>query len=117
MANCDKYISVCGGNAILSSCFGGMTVIYVTQGRELRPNYFSDESYFHQLSKSRIMPIFDVVDDMKFIDSLIRTIPEQQQQEHSSQQHHHHHHHHHHGAGGDLAHSYHANTSNKKYVQ
>jgi len=65
MANCDKYISVCGGNAILSSCFGGMTVIYVTQGRELRPNYFSDESYFHQLSKSRIMPIFDVVDDIK----------------------------------------------------
>ena len=62
-------------------------------------------------------PDFDVVDDMKFIDSLIRTIPEQQQQqEHSSQQHHHHHHHHHHGAGGDLAHSYHANTSNKKYV-
>ena len=65
LANCDKYISVCGGNAILSSCFGGKTIIYVTQGRELRPNYFSDDSYFHQLSKSKILPVFDLVDDIK----------------------------------------------------
>ena len=59
-------------------------------------------------------PDFDVVDDMKFIDSLIRTIPEQQEHSSQQQQHHHHHHHHHHGAGGDLAHSYHANTSSNK---
>ena len=31
-------------------------------------------------------PDFDVVDDMKFIDSLIRTMPEDQQQPHSSEQ-------------------------------
>ena len=65
LANCSKYISVCGGNAILSSCFGGTTIIYVTQGRELRPNYFSDNGYFHQLSKSKILPVVDLVDDIK----------------------------------------------------
>ena len=65
LANCDKYISVCGGSGILSSCFGGTTIIYVTQGRELRPNYFSDDGYFHQLSKSKILPVFDLVDDIK----------------------------------------------------
>tara|TARA_R110000824_G_scaffold133923_2_gene296775 strand:+ start:4391 stop:5308 length:918 start_codon:yes stop_codon:yes gene_type:complete len=65
LANCDKYISVCGGNGILSSCFGGTTVIYVTQGRELRPNYFGKEGYFHQLSKSKILPVIDLVKDIK----------------------------------------------------
>ena len=65
LANCDKYISVCGGSAILSSCFGGTTIIYVTQGRELRPNYFGDKGYFHQLSKSKILPVFDLVKDIK----------------------------------------------------
>lgn len=65
LANCDKYISVCGGNGILSSCFGGITIIYVTQGRELRPNYFSEEGYFHQLSKAKILPVIDLVEDIK----------------------------------------------------
>ena len=47
-------------------------------------------------------PDFDVVDDMKFIDSLIRTIPE----DHQSHQHH--------GNEVALASSYHSG-SNKKY--
>ena len=47
-------------------------------------------------------PDFDVVDDMKFIDSLIRTMPEDHQ---SHQQHH--------GSDAALANSYHAN-SNKR---
>ena len=39
-------------------------------------------------SKAYFDPDFDVVDDMKFIDSLIRTMPEatDQQQPHSSEQ-------------------------------
>ena len=65
LANCNKYISVCGGNGILSSCFGGTTILYVTQGRELRPNYFGDEGYFHQLSKAKILPVIDLVEDIK----------------------------------------------------
>jgi hypothetical protein len=59
MANCDRFISVCGGNAILSSLFGGKTLIYVHTGRELRPNYFGKNSYFRKLSNSEIIPIID----------------------------------------------------------
>jgi hypothetical protein len=81
LANCDKYVSVCGGSAILSSCFGGTVVIYVTQGKELRPNYFSHDGYFHQLSKAEIIPIIDPVDDIKQrgyhdLDRLVHTIME-----------------------------------------
>jgi hypothetical protein len=64
LANCDKYISVCGGSAILSSCFGGTVIIYVTQGKELRDNYFSDDGYFHQLSKAKIIPVIDPVTEI-----------------------------------------------------
>lgn len=79
LANCDKYISVCGGSAILTSCFGGTNVIYVTQGRELRPNYFSDAGYFHQLSKAKIIPVIDTVEEIKNrgyhdIDKIIKII-------------------------------------------
>ena len=59
MANCDKFISVCGGNAILSSLFKGTTLIYVHTGKELRPNYFGKNSYFRKLSGSEIIPIID----------------------------------------------------------
>jgi hypothetical protein len=65
LANCEKYISVCGGSAILSSCFGGKTIVYVTQGKETRPNYFSNDGYFHQLSKAKILPVFDLAPDIE----------------------------------------------------
>jgi hypothetical protein len=80
-ANSDKFISVCGGNGILSSCFKGTVIMYVTQGRELRPNYFSNEGYFHQLSKAKIIPVFDLVEDIKVrgyhnINNIIKLIKE-----------------------------------------
>lgn len=59
MANCDDFISVCGGNAILSSMFGGNVIIYVHTGRELRPNYFGKNCYFKKLSNANIFPVFD----------------------------------------------------------
>ena len=65
LANCNKFISVCGGNGILSSCFGGDVIIYVTQGRELRPGYFDENSYFRKLSNANIIPIIDNVEDIK----------------------------------------------------
>ena len=65
MAGCDKFISVCGGNSILSSCFGGDVIIYVTQGRELRPGYFDENSYFRKLSGANIIPIFNTVAEIK----------------------------------------------------
>jgi len=64
MANTDKFISVCGGNGILSSLFGGTSILYVTQGRELRPNYFSDESYWKKLSGTDVIPVFDVIEEL-----------------------------------------------------
>lgn len=64
MSKCDRFISVCGGNGILSSCFGGDVIIYVTQGKELRKGYFDENSYFRKLSNANIIPIFDRIDEI-----------------------------------------------------
>ena len=61
MANCDNYIAVCGGNSIMSSMFGGTVISYVHKGRELRPNYFCEDSYFRRLSNANFIPVFDVI--------------------------------------------------------
>jgi len=61
MANCDHFISVCGGNSILSSYFGGTMISYVHKGKELRPNYFGENSYFRKLSNAKIIPVYDVI--------------------------------------------------------
>ena len=61
MANCDRFITVCGGNSILSSYFGGTVISYVHKGKELRPNYFGENSYFRKLSNANIIPVYDVI--------------------------------------------------------
>ena len=61
MANCDYFISVCGGNSILSSYFGGTMISYIHKGKELRPNYFGENSYFRKLSNAKIIPVYDVI--------------------------------------------------------
>ena len=61
MANCEHFISVCGGNSILSSYFGGTMISYIHKGKELRPNYFGEESYFRKLSNAKIVPVYDVI--------------------------------------------------------
>ena len=61
MANCDYFISVCGGNSILSSYFGGTMMSYIHKGKELRPNYFGENSYFKKLSNAKIVPVYDVI--------------------------------------------------------
>ncbi len=61
MANCERFITVCGGNSILSSMFGGTVISYVHKGKELRPNYFGPESYFHKLSNANVIPVYDVI--------------------------------------------------------
>lgn len=58
-ANCDKFISVCGGNSILSSMFGGDVISYIHKGKELRPNYFGKNSYFRKLSGANVIPVID----------------------------------------------------------
>jgi len=61
MANCDYFISVCGGISILSSYFGGTMISYIHKGKELRPNYFGENSYFRKLSNAKIIPVYDVI--------------------------------------------------------
>ncbi|KKK97775.1 hypothetical protein LCGC14_2649360, partial [marine sediment metagenome] len=39
-ANCDRFISVQGGNSILASYFGGMNIIYAVKGRELGCGFY-----------------------------------------------------------------------------
>lgn len=59
LANCDKFVSVCGGNSILSSMFGGTVITYIHKGKELRTNYFGENSYFRKLSGANVIPTID----------------------------------------------------------
>ena len=61
MANSKGFITVCGGNSILSSYFGNTVISYVHKGKELRPNYFGKDSYFRKLSNANVIPVFDVI--------------------------------------------------------
>lgn len=59
MSRATKFITVCGGNAIMSSLFGGDVLVYVHKGKEMRPNYFGENSYFKKLSGANVVPIID----------------------------------------------------------
>ena len=61
MANCEGFITVCGGNSILSSMFCKPTISYVHKGKELRPNYFGPNTYFQKLSNNNVYPAIDVI--------------------------------------------------------
>lgn len=63
MANATHYISVCGGNSILSALFGGTLVTYVHKGKELREGYFKDNSYIRKLSNANVIPVLDPIPD------------------------------------------------------
>ena len=64
MANVDGFISQCGGNTILACCWSKPVICYVTQGREFRPNYFNENSYWTKLSNSKVIPVFDFITDI-----------------------------------------------------
>ena len=61
MANTDYFISPCGGNTVLSCLWDSPVITYITQGKELRPNYFGENSYFQKLSNQKCIPVFDVI--------------------------------------------------------
>ena len=61
MANCEGFITVCGGNSILCSMFQKPTISYVHKGKELRRNYFGPDSYFQKLSNNNVFPAIDVI--------------------------------------------------------
>ncbi len=52
-ANCERFISVQGGNSVLASYFGGTNIIYVVQGRELE---CGDFNHFPLYAGTRIVP-------------------------------------------------------------
>jgi|TARA_R100000742_G_C4260786_1_gene78588 hypothetical protein len=64
MANTDYFISPCGGNTVLSCLWDRPVITYITQGKELRPNYFGENSYFQKLSNQNCIPVFDVIGDI-----------------------------------------------------
>ena len=70
MANSSGFISVCGGNSVLSSCFEAPVITYVHKGKELRPQYFDENSYFRKLSGADIYPVFDIITKINDIDKL-----------------------------------------------
>ncbi len=61
MADCTHYISVCGGNSILSALFGGTLITYVHKGKELREGYFGENSYIRKLSNANVIPVLDPI--------------------------------------------------------
>tara|TARA_B100001564_G_C20541713_1_gene624655 strand:+ start:65 stop:1045 length:981 start_codon:yes stop_codon:yes gene_type:complete len=64
MANSDYFITQSGGNAILSCLWNRPTITYITQGAELRPNYFSENSYFQKISNQKCIPVFDIIGEI-----------------------------------------------------
>tara|TARA_R100001443_G_scaffold3701_2_gene11451 strand:- start:2529 stop:3458 length:930 start_codon:yes stop_codon:yes gene_type:complete len=61
MANTDYFIAPCGGSTVLSCLWDRPVISYVTQGKELRPNYFGENSYFQRLSNNKCIPVFDII--------------------------------------------------------
>lgn len=64
MANCSGFISVGGGNCILSSLFKKPTISYLHTGKELRQNYFGKNTYFQKLSNNNVYPAYDVIGEI-----------------------------------------------------
>lgn len=64
MANSDYFITQSGGNAILSCLWDRPVITYITQGAELRPNYFSENSYFQKISNQKCIPVFDIIKEI-----------------------------------------------------
>ena len=53
------FISMGGGNTILSCYFEVPVISYITTSKELRDNYFNENSYYRKLSNCEVYPIRD----------------------------------------------------------
>jgi hypothetical protein len=65
-ANCENFISVCGGGAMLASVFGGKNLIYVRYGELLRCNAY--DGWMKKLSNVDIKWVLDApkIDDWDY---------------------------------------------------
>ena len=59
MANTDYFISVCGGNYIVS-CFGGTMISYNTRKR-IKTNYFGEIVIFKNYQTKNVIPVYDMI--------------------------------------------------------
>jgi len=64
-SNANGFITVNGGNCVLSSIFGKPVIVYVCEGKELRDNYFNDNCYFKKFAGAEIYPIIDPADNIR----------------------------------------------------
>ncbi len=58
-ANCNKFISYVGGAGILCSYFDGKNIMWLSRGKEIREDYFSEDAYYHNLSNCEIITVRD----------------------------------------------------------
>lgn len=63
-SSAEGFISMGGGSSILCSYFNKPVIIYVNTSKDIRPGYFEDESYFNKLSKAKIVPVVDTLDEI-----------------------------------------------------
>ena len=63
-ARSSGFVAMGGGSSSLSSYFGKPVVIYVNTSKDVRPGYFSKDSYFRKLSNAPIYPIVDKKEDI-----------------------------------------------------
>ena len=61
----EGFISMGGGSSILCSYFNKPVIIYVNTSGDIRPGYFEGNTYFKKLSKNRILPVIDTLDDIQ----------------------------------------------------
>lgn len=58
-ANAEGFVSMAGGNGAFCSYFGTTNITYVTTSGELRPGYFSENSWYKKLSGANVIPVID----------------------------------------------------------
>jgi hypothetical protein len=68
-ANCERFISVQGGNSVLASYFGGTNIIYAIEGLEL---VRGDFNHFPLYAGTRIVPCRHQQDFLSAIETLYR---------------------------------------------
>jgi hypothetical protein len=64
-ANCDRFISVQGGNSIMCSYFGGRNIIYAVRGSELHVKSY--ENWYNKLSGAKIIVVNSYNDLLKSV--------------------------------------------------
>jgi len=63
-SSAEGFISMGGGSSILCSYFNKPVIIYVNTSKDILPGYFEGESYFNKLSRAKIVPVVDTLDEI-----------------------------------------------------